>query len=116
MDPARDRVAIRAAQPVAAVQARFLDGQLEEQRRVLTDLLRGDLIDGDAERWLCADFRECAAEECGGSPIVIAGGAAAARERVPQIADDVDLVVERFDRLKDFGSSAAPSWQASTSA
>ena len=59
-----NRVAIRAAQSVAAVEARLFDRQLERgQRRVLPDLLRDNLIDGDAERRLRAGFGEGAAQD-----------------------------------------------------
>ena len=98
----RNRVAVRAAQAVAAVQARLFDRQLERrQGRVLPDLLRGNLIDGDAERRLRAGFGERAAEKRGGRAVVIRRRAAAVGIGVPQIADDVDLVVERLERLQD---------------
>src|SRR5437588_851670 len=46
----RDRVAIRAAQAVAAAERRVLDHHLERwERRVLADVLRRELIHRDAE-------------------------------------------------------------------
>ena len=47
------------------------------RRRVLPDLLRGDLIDGDPSDGCAPDFRERAAQIRGSGAVVIRRGAAA---------------------------------------
>ena len=100
----RDRVAIGAAEAVAAVEARLLDHQLQRRhRRVLALGPRHHLIHRDAELRLGAGLGERAAQERGGRAVVVGRGAAAIGQRVLEAADNVDLVVERLERLQDLG-------------
>src|SRR5204863_8177749 len=79
----RNRVAVGAAQAVAAADARTFDRELERrQRRVLTQLLRDDLVDRDAQVRLRTRLRFGAAQEGRRRTVVVRGRAAPIGERV----------------------------------
>ena len=64
---------------------------IDGQRRVLADVLRGELVERDAQLRLRAGLRMRAAQERRGGAVVIGcGRPAAVRLRVTEIADDID--------------------------
>jgi hypothetical protein len=111
----RDRVAIGAAERRLAREHGFFDRQLERrQRRVLTELLRDDLIDRYAEMRLRAPLRHRACEEHGGGARVIGargdvGATGASDERMRETADDVETIAIGLEWLQDFGEREASS-------
>ena len=105
-----NRVEVGAAVAGAAAQAGFFDAQLERrQRRVLADVLGGDLIHRHADTH-GVFLRTAAAEEDGRRARVLGAGVGAGGAGVHEVADHghvIAILLERAESLREL--EPAPS-------